>query len=406
MPTTSTSPDNGHPVAPTEAGTAIRLAILPILSVAYLIISACSKDSSTATTDLLAPGVVHHEIYLVQGPWSIHVLEIDLPIAWAAGIRLRAAASSSASEGEKTSTLAEGVIAAINGDFFFASGRPLGMQITDGVLRQEPHSRSAFVISADGKPLIDVFRLRGGLITRSGRALPINGLNRKSVKRGSSFFNPFAEISQDSVHADVGFKLQPLADVVGVNDTVACRVLQVRRRSWPLRLEQGQWLAAFGAGDVVESISPGDTVEIYLNLPPAASPLQEGVGGGPRIVRDGSVSIEYEREHLDYGFATDRNSRTAIGYTRDQRTMFLVTVDGGQPGYSVGMRLEELGHFMVGDLDDFTAVGDNAYQAMNMDGGGSSTMVISGQVVNRPSDPIGERPVGNALLVIDRGRKD
>lgn len=364
---------------------------------------ACSSDSSTATSDLLAAGVIHHEIYSVQGPWSVHVLEIDLPTAWAAGIRLEVAASSPTRAGERTSTLAKGVIAAINGDFFFASGRPLGMQITEGVLRQEPHSRSAFVISPDGTPLIDVFRLRGGLITRSGREFSVNGLNRRSVKRGASFFNSFAENSQDSVRADVGFKLQPLAAAVGVNDTVACRVLQVRRRSWPLRLDENQWLAAFGAGDVDESISPGDTVEIYLNLPPSTRMLQEGVGGGPRIVRDGQVSIEYEREHLDYGFATDRNSRTAIGYTRDEKTMFLVTVDGGQPGYSVGMRLEELGNFMVGGLGDFTAVGQNAYQAMNMDGGGSSTMVVSGQVANHPSDPIGERPVGNVLLVIDRG---
>ena len=266
-----------------------------------------------------------------------------------------------------------------------------------------PHARSAFLISRDGTPLIEVFRLRGGLITSSGRALTVDGLNRRSMKRGSSFFNSTAVSSKDSIHAGVGFKLQPISAGVGVNDTVACRVLQVRRRSWPLRLESSQWLAAFAAADADESISPGDTVEVYLNLPPSSGQPQAGLGGGPRIVRDGRVSVEYEREHLDYGFATDRNSRTAIGYTRDGRTLYLVTVDGGQPGYSVGMRLEELGELMVAGLHEFSVAGESAYQAMNMDGGGSSTMVIAGQVVNRPSDPIGERSVGNALLIVDRG---
>ena len=79
----------------------------------------------------------------------------------------------------------------------------------------------------------------------------------------------------------------------------------------------------------------------------------------------------------------------------------MLTVDGGQPGYSVGMRLEELGRYMMSALDKFAVSGSNAYQVMNMDGGGSSTMVIAGEVVNRRSAPIGERSVGNALLVVD-----
>ena len=47
-----------------------------------------------------------------------------------------------------------------------------------------------------------------------------------------------------------------------------------------------------------------------------------------------------------------------------------------------------------------------AYDAMNFDGGGSTTMVIGGQIVNRPSDQAGERPIGGGLLVIFEGERE
>ena len=80
--------------------------------------------------------------------------------------------------------------------------------------------------------------------------------------------------------------------------------------------------------------------------------------------------------------------------------LFLVVVDGRQPGYSVGMSLAELAEFMRMRLADFALARENAYQALNLDGGGSATMVVGEQVVNSPSDPTGERPVANALLVV------
>jgi exopolysaccharide biosynthesis protein len=51
-------------------------------------------------------------------------------------------------------------------------------------------------------------------------------------------------------------------------------------------------------------------------------------------------------------------------------------------------------------LVDFTVAKENAYQALNLDGGGSTTMVVKDEVVNSPSDQMGERPVANALLVV------
>ncbi|HEX8990174.1 MAG TPA: phosphodiester glycosidase family protein [Anaerolineales bacterium] len=90
--------------------------------------------------------------------------------------------------------------------------------------------------------------------------------------------------------------------------------------------------------------------------------------------------------------------RTAVGYSRNGRYLYLVVVDGRQPFYSEGMSVKELGELMI-------SLG--AHYAMNLDGGGSSTMVVRGldgrpRVLNSPIDnyiPGRERPVANHLGV-------
>jgi exopolysaccharide biosynthesis protein len=89
-------------------------------------------------------------------------------------------------------------------------------------------------------------------------------------------------------------------------------------------------------------------------------------------------------------FATERHPRSAVAVRADG-TVLLVAVDGRQPGHSVGMTLPELTELLVelGGTD-----------ALNLDGGGSTTLVLRGRIVNRPSESSGERPVTNALLVL------
>ena len=375
--------------------------LLPFWAVVWI---ACQPGG-----DELAPGVVHHEIHLSSGPWWIHVVEVDLPIAWKKGVRLRTVDAEPAGGLETTSSMAREALAAINGGFFYAreTFRVAGLQVRDGCLLQKPQGQSAFAITGDGQPLIAVFHLQAGLISADGESLPIAGFNQLPRADELSLYNYYSQTIYDSVRAEIGFQLQGLDGGSAINDTVAVRVMQVRRRAWPLLLERMQWVVA-GAKKGLHAgrIAPGDTVQLFLRLEPrrrgfaAAGNIQEAIGGGPRILRDGRVAIEYEEEQLGRSFAEDRHPRTAIGYSQDGRTLFLVTVDGRQPGYSVGMSLAELADFMRTRLDGFTRSRDNAYQALNLDGGGSTTMVIRQQVVNSPSDQTGERPVANALLLV------
>ena len=119
----------------------------------------------------------------------------------------------------------------------------------------------------------------------------------------------------------------------------------------------------------------------------------EAVGGRPRLLRAGVIPAG-----VDSGgtFATSRHPRTAVGIARDGKRVILVTVDGRQKPYSDGMTLREIAELL-------RALG--ADEALNLDGGGSTAMVVANAagvpvVVNRPSDAGGERPVGNALAIV------
>ena len=118
------------------------------------------------------------------------------------------------------------------------------------------------------------------------------------------------------------------------------------------------------------------------------------VGGWPRILengRDVSGDAPTAEGTLSRN-AEMRHPRTALGFSRDSSTLYLVTVDGRSEN-SGGMTLTELARLL-------RALG--AWQAMNFDGGGSTTMVVAGAVVNKPSDTTGEREVGNVLAVVKK----
>ena len=110
------------------------------------------------------------------------------------------------------------------------------------------------------------------------------------------------------------------------------------------------------------------------------------------MIKEGRVAIPFEDEKIAAKFVSDRHPRTAIARLKDGR-MLLTTVDGRQPGVSAGMSLPELADLLL----EF-----GASEAINLDGGGSTTMVVNGKLVNNPSDQTGERPVSDGILILQR----
>ncbi|MEP6703729.1 MAG: phosphodiester glycosidase family protein [Acidobacteriota bacterium] len=111
--------------------------------------------------------------------------------------------------------------------------------------------------------------------------------------------------------------------------------------------------------------------------------------GVPQLIKNGKIDITWQQEKASKSFAEMRHPRTAVAKFRDGKFL-MVTVDGRQPGISVGMTLQELAEYIL-------SLG--ATDAMNLDGGGSTTMFLDGKVLNTPSDKEGERKVSDAVLV-------
>ena len=121
---------------------------------------------------------------------------------------------------------------------------------------------------------------------------------------------------------------------------------------------------------------------------------RHAVSGAGLLVLDGRDITDWTEEALSPAFDTTRHPRTMIGVDEDE-DIWLVTVDGRQPALSLGMTFKELqalSHRL------------GLRSSLNLDGGGSTTMVVRGYIVNHPSDDTGPRKVSDAILVFARKR--
>ena len=124
---------------------------------------------------------------------------------------------------------------------------------------------------------------------------------------------------------------------------------------------------------------------------PAFRNTEDIVGGVPQLIKNGVIEITWEQEKSSKSFVETRHPRTAVAKLKDGK--FLVVAVDGRQKESVGMNLNELAALLL----EFGAV-----DAMNFDGGGSTTMFLNGKIVNKPSDKEGERRVSDAILVFPR----
>jgi exopolysaccharide biosynthesis protein len=145
------------------------------------------------------------------------------------------------------------------------------------------------------------------------------------------------------------------------------------------------------------AIRPKDNAEFKPLLGSSASDwarASDAIGGAGLLLLDGRELTEWAAERIAAGFDTTRHPRTLIGTDADG-AIWLVTADGRNPSLSLGMSFTELQRLS-------RRLGLRS--VLNLDGGGSTTMWVTGRVVNHPSDPEGPRKVSDAILVLPRGR--
>ncbi|MES2306002.1 MAG: phosphodiester glycosidase family protein [Gemmatimonadota bacterium] len=358
-------------------------------------------------TRQVAPGVTHRRLVVNSVPWNINVVTVRLDTP---GLAVQAAHAKDTFLGRETvAEIAarhqrdgEQVLAAINADFFqLSDGAPINNFVVEGNwwrgLRAWPTaapSHSQFALTQAGRPLIERFSWVGTVSSRRYPEFALDGLNAAPGADGVTLFTQRygASTPRDSA-GRVLFDV-PLTPVGHPGDTVLFQVADTVRSGGGSSLA-GRAVLVGGAtarNRLVALGPPGTPVRFLASVLPDRGKLATLVGGLPRLVVHGKGIADTALADAEGTNANLRlrHPRSAIGFTRDSTTLLLVTVDGRQPG-SAGMDLMELSQLML-------TLG--AFEAVNLDGGGSTTLVVAGEVVNRPSDAGGPRTVGNALLVV------
>jgi hypothetical protein len=354
-------------------------------------------DADSIRHDRVADGITHTVIHDARGPWAIHVVEIDaarcVPVLEARkpGGPLSARAT--------TSALAGGALVAVNADFFrLPGGTPVGAQVRDGVPLIGPTDWPVFAVTRRGAWRQGRARLHGTAGTRSDSVALVQ-VNRPAApftaypgtRDGVTLFT----VRADTVPADTSARRVLLRLLEG--DERAGRGIVTASDAAAAATVVGEGsalLLAYGDAQAwAARRSPGDTVRWHAAVvvprdAALADTATEVLGGFPMLLRGGADVLHEQTVRPEFGLG--RHPRTALGWTADERRLFLVVVDGRQPPYSDGMSLPELAWV-------FRRLG--ATEALNLDGGGSTAMVVQGGVVNRPSDREGERAVGNALAL-------
>lgn len=290
------------------------------------------------------------------------------------------------------------VIGAINGDFFNISGNyrgvPSGLHIKDGELLSAPGYDAVFGLDEAKQPFIEYITM-GGSVTVQGSDYRnrINAVNKSRFDNNLVLYTPsFGSTTRTNVYGTevvlTGLSL-PFRPNTYYNATVS----EVREATGNTTIPRdGVVLSGHGTGAMyLNLLSPGAQVVFSVDL--SKTGISQAIGGLPKVVIDGNIAPSSELSKTKNAFQS--HPRTAVGLRGDK--LFWVTVDGRQPGYSEGVTLEELGQIML-NL--------GAEQALNLDGGGSTAMVIrqpgdfTHSLANKPAEGR-ERVVSNSLQLIN-----
>jgi exopolysaccharide biosynthesis protein len=374
----------------------VLLVIAPALAPAAP--GASGRDSLSSV--VVEPGVTHISI-LKDGPFAINVLVVDLD---SKNLRLESFRPTglvrTSEQATRNSREGHVVLAAINADFFsFKTGWPVNIQVQNGeFVFGTQTQRSHLILDEKNRPHIQRTSFEGWVRSLRGKSSAISGINDVHKENAIILHTSFSDTATSSTGGGKVISVRLLNASWSVCDTL--RIVVNGMGSHDLaHIPQGEAALWIGDGTSVSSagdeVNVGDTLLVYLGIRPEIRNAKTILGGVGMIVANGkpvSDSINVG-EKTNVNFLTARHPRTFVGFDRDTTKLFLCVVDGRQQT-SVGMNFREMAEFLL-------SLG--VWNAVNFDGGGSTTMVVRGKIVNSPSDKTGERPVANSLQIISLG---
>ncbi|HWD82137.1 MAG TPA: phosphodiester glycosidase family protein [Kribbella sp.] len=280
----------------------------------------------------------------------------------------------------------KGAIAGVNGDFFDINDTtaPLGVGVESGKLLNAPASghNDTAVIGKDGLGKIAQLFLQG-TATDGATKLELTNLNSPAVNAGG--IGLYTPEWGDAARTRTVDGLPTVREVILRDGVVVSSA--TTPATTPLAANEQALIGREAGADALNALQLGDKVDIAYGLRPDAAGVAAAVSGNYQLAKDGQVPADVPD--------ADLAPRTAIGFDADGSRMILLTVDGRATG-SRGLSLKEMGQLMISlGADD----------ALNLDGGGSSTMLArtpgkaAPDVVNDPSDG-SERLIPNGLGLV------
>jgi len=350
------------------------------------------------------PGISYTHDIVASVPWSIHVVKVDRKrkdIAFAAPLaKGKVLGVSTIAEQARTLPPEIGrALAGVNGDFYERdnpkyAGDPRGLQIVNGELVSAP-STVCIWFDADSNPHLEEVKGDFKITWPDGRKMTFD-INRQ---RRSNMAVVYTATYGTSTRIVGGQDLILEREGTGawlplqVGQKYQARVREIRAGA-DTQIPADAILLSIGPqlSNAIPQMTIGAVVQISTATIPDLTGVKTAIGGGPAIIQNGnpfSATTPLGRGSEGYSERSkyERHPRSAVGWNTTH--FFFVTVDGRQPGLSVGMTLEELAKYMVklGCTD-----------GMNFDGGNSASIWLAGEIMNSPCQ--GLKPVANSLLAV------
>ena len=345
----------------------------------------------------IEPGLDYAHLVDTNEPWSIHIARVErsrreFDILTTLGKGTIQGLETLAGQMQVVPKEWGSPVAAVNGDFFIIKpgpyqGDPEGLQILNGELVSAPGKLSFWI--EPRRLHIEPISSAMKVTFPHGHTVPL-GLNETPKANDAVLFTPIFGNTTRATNL-IELVLEKCNDSVWLplhaNQNYRARVKSINRCGDTVIAPDAAVLTLGNRWtNELDSAGVGAVLAFSTALSKDLRKATAAIGGGPLLVHN-SKAQEWPTEKGTNTYLLPRHPRTAIGY--NSRYFFLVEVDGRQKELSMGMSFGELACFMK-EL--------GCSEAMNLDGGGSSTFWLNGKVMNSPSDKH-ERALANAIII-------